>query len=578
MDNSVFLQKLLERRLIDQASFERMQQDLKFIQRPVDEVLYEKRIVDSNEMAKVKGEVLGVPFKNVTPQEINDQLLQLIPEETVTNYKVVPVSKTADSLLVGMVHPDDPKAQDALKFVAKKLQTSLGVYIISLGDFEAIARKYSPYKSEVEAAVKSVAQKYGESSGLTSSQKVVQLDEGAAISEEAPVIKIVSKTLQEAVDQKASDIHIEPQRSRLRIRFRVDGDLIEAASFPLSLQQPVIARIKVLSELKLDEKRIPQDGRFRTIISGRDIDFRVATFPTPLGEKVVLRILDPTSGLKDLKQLGLSDHNLKIINAGMARPFGMILISGPTGSGKTTTLYSILQILNKLDTNIVSLEDPVEYFVEGLNQSQVRPEIGYTFATGLRQILRQDPDVIMVGEIRDSETAELAVHASLTGHIVLSTLHTNNAVSVIPRLIDMKVQKFLLSSALNLMASQRLVGKVCPDCKKPVKVTGEAEKAIEEALATVPAEIIKGIKKPYQVYQPQGCPKCKNKGTVGRIALFEVFKMTNELSEVLAMDGFSSNKVLEETKKQGMLTLRQDGVLKALAGEVMLEEVLRETK
>lgn len=576
MENRFFLEKLAGKGLIDRASFEKLERELSFNNRPIDEIIYEKRIVDANKLAETKGEILGIPFKKVSSGEIGEELLKIIPEETVSNYKVIPIAKVGDLLTVGMVHPDDPRAQDALRFIAKKLAVSLGVYVISLKDFEEISRKYSPYKNEVEAAVKSVAQKFG-TRGSTN-QRVVQLDEGAAVSEEAPIIKIVSSTLQEAVDLKASDIHIEPQRTRLRIRFRVDGDLAEVATFPLTLHQPIVARVKVLSELKLDENRVPQDGRFRTIISGRDIDFRVATFPTPAGEKVVLRILDPTVGLKGLEQLGLNEHNKKIIEEGIGKPFGMIIVSGPTGSGKTTTLYSILQILNRDDVNIVSLEDPVEYNIEGLNQSQVRPEIGYTFSAGLRQILRQDPDVIMVGEIRDSETAELAVHAALTGHIVLSTIHTNNAVSVIPRLLDMKVQKFLLPSALNLMASQRLVGRICPDCKKAVKATAEVEKEIEKILAELPEKIKLKVKPPFQVYKAEGCPKCKNKGTVGRVALFEIFQMTRELADILSRENYSSVEVEAEAKKQGMLTLRQDGVIKALQGEVMIEEILRETE
>lgn len=576
MENSVFLGKLVEKGIINSAAYEKLSKELNFSNKPADEIIYERRLADSYKMAELKGELLGVPFRKVSAQEIGEDIMSFIPEETVSNYKVIPISKSGDMLTVGMVYPDDPRAQDALRFVAKKFSTSLGVYVISLKDFDEISKKYSPYKSEVEAAVKLVGQKYG-TEARSSSQRVVRLDEGAAVSEEAPIIKIVSSTLQEAVDLKASDIHIEPQRTRLRIRFRIDGDLQEVASFPSTLQQPIVARVKVLSELKLDENRIPQDGRFRTVVSGRDIDFRVATFPTPAGEKVVLRILDPTIGLKGLEQLGLSEHNRKIINIGIEKPFGMVIVSGPTGSGKTTTLYSILQILNKDSANIVSLEDPVEYYIEGLNQSQVRPEIGYTFSAGLRQILRQDPDVIMVGEIRDSETAELAVHAALTGHVVLSTIHTNNAVSVIPRLLDMKVQKFLLPSAMNLMASQRLVGRLCPDCKKAVKVSAEIGKEIEKVIANLPKEEREKIKTPYQVYKAEGCPKCKNKGTVGRVALFEIFEMTKELAEILSLPNYSGTEILKEANRQGMLTLRQDGVLKALDGEVMIEEVLRET-
>ncbi|MEK7077053.1 MAG: GspE/PulE family protein, partial [Patescibacteria group bacterium] len=334
------------------------------------------------------------------------------------------------------------------------------------------------------------------------------------------------------VEVKASDLHFEPQRKRLRIRFRIDGDLQEVASMPMALIQPVVSRVKVLASLKLDETRIPQDGRFRTIVNEKEIDFRVATFPTPNGEKVVLRVLDSSIGLLGLEKLGLQGHNLKVVEKGLERPYGMILLTGPTGSGKTTTLYSMMQRLNTEKVNVVSLEDPVEYFMEGVNQSQVKPEIGYTFASGLRQILRQDPNIVMVGEIRDSETAGLAVNAALTGHLVLSTLHTNNALGVIPRLIDLGAPAFLLSSALDLMIAQRLVGRLCPDCKKEAKAPSEAEKIISDALKTLPDDTKKDVSKfspPYTIYRPEpkeGCETCKGKGIAGRVALYEVLIMT----------------------------------------------------
>ncbi|PIV31900.1 hypothetical protein COS33_00705, partial [Candidatus Wolfebacteria bacterium CG02_land_8_20_14_3_00_37_12] len=319
-----------------------------------------------------------------------------------------------------------------------------------------------------------------------------------------------------------------------------------------------------------------QDGRFRAVIFGRDIDFRIATFPTPVGEKTAIRVLDPTTGLKGLEELGLVGKNFDLVKKAIDKPYGMILITGPTGSGKTTTLYAMMQNINKDDVNVVSLEDPVEYFMDGLNQSQVRPEIGYDFASGLRQILRQDPDVIMVGEIRDNETAALAIHSALTGHIVLSTLHTNNAVGVVPRLIDMKVEPFLLPSSLNLMVGQRLITRLCQQCKQAEDVSSEIADIIRRELAKMPHEMVVNIKAPFKNYRSPGCPACKNKGISGRVALFEVMEMTPELRKIISEDP-DEPKILEESKRQQMITLRQDGILKAINGLVSIEEVLRET-
>ncbi|MCL5004673.1 MAG: GspE/PulE family protein, partial [Patescibacteria group bacterium] len=435
-------------------------QEASLIRRNAEDLIYERRLVDEEKLADIKSRLLGVPYKKVKVEEIGEDVLKLVAEDAVRNYKIVPISKTGEMLVVGMINPDDSNAQDALKFIAKQLRINLGVYLIAPSVWESVLRRYSPYRSEIDAAIKSLkieGKGYGQ---------VVRLEEGGGGSEDAPIIKIVATTLREAVWQKSSDIHIEPQRNRLRIRFRVDGELQEVSSMPVELQQPIVSRVKVLASLKIDENRVPQDGRFRAVIFGRDIDFRVATFPTPVGEKVAIRVLDPTTGLKGLEELGLIGKNFQLVKAAIDKPYGMILITGPTGSGKTTTLYAAMQALNKDDINIVSLEDPVEYFMDGLNQSQVKPEIGYDFASGLRQILRQDPDVIMVGEIRDNETAALAIHSALTGHIVLSTLHTNNAVGVIPRLIDMKVEPFLLPSSLNLMVGQRLISRLCQQCKQ----------------------------------------------------------------------------------------------------------------
>lgn len=574
MTDQELIGELVSQNLITAAVGDSILQENRLSGQSAEDLIYDRRLISEEAVAQAKSTLLRIPYKKIDPAGVKDEVLRLVPKETSRAYQVVPVDLNNGLLVVAMLRPDDTKAQEALRFIAKQHQVSLGIYIATPSLLNALWRRYAPYSSEVEMAVKEVNSKVSEEDDL------VELEEGGD-SEEAPVIKIVASTLREAIEVGSSDIHFEPQRQRLRVRFRIDGDLQEAASLPRTLMRPVIARVKVLARLKLDETRVPQDGRFRTRLFGRDIDYRVATFPTPNGEKVAIRVLDATSGLKDFKGIGLSEFNYRILEEGIGRPYGMILISGPTGSGKTTTLYSIMQRLNKDEVNIVSLEDPVEYFIEGVNQSQVKPEIGYDFASGLRQILRQDPDVIMVGEIRDKETAGLAVNAALTGHIMLSTIHTNNSVGVIPRLTDLGVPPFLLSSALNLMIAQRLVGRLCQDCRQEAKAPAEIEKIISESLDSLPPVVREKIpfKPPYKIFQAgnkNDCKTCKGKGIAGRIAIFEIFRMTRELGDLINA-GFTESKLMDQAKKQGMVTMRQDGIIKALAGQVSIEAILKET-
>lgn len=576
MTDEQLLQELQKSGLLQPDVATKLKREVLLSGRRLEEILYEKRLVEDVKIAELKSRMVNVPYQKVDFNAFDQSVITLVPEETVQTYGVAPLYKQGDLLVVGMLHPDDAKAQEALKFIANQNRLNLGIYLISWGDWQEILRRYSPYKSSVAEAVRALKLKPGQ---FATWRRIVALDEALAKGEEeAPVIKIVSDTFKEAVQAKASDVHIEPQENYLRIRFRVNGELKEVAALPLELAQPIASRVKVISNLKLDEIRIPQDGRFRSRILDREIDFRVSTFPTPLGEKVAVRVLDPTVGLKEsLEDLGLTGRNLQVVEAGLDKPYGMILITGPTGSGKTTTLYALMQRLNKEDTNIVSLEDPVEYFISGVNQSNVRPEIGYDFASGLRQILRQDPDVIMVGEIRDNETAALAVQAALTGHIVLSTLHTNNSVGVIPRLLDMKVEPFLLPVSLNLMVAQRLVGRLCDNCKKAEEAPAAMARLIEQALQNLPTEISSQYQKPYKIFHAPGCPKCQNRGVVGRIAIFEVFEMTPGVAEAIET-GPTLQKLLKEAKSQGMIGLREDGVIKALQGLVSMEEVLRITE
>ena len=387
---------------------------------------------------------------------------------------------------------------------------------------------------------------------------------------------MVAVILRHAVEGNASDIHIEPTKKELRVRFRVDGILTTGLLLPLKIHPAIVARVKILSNLKIDETRLPQDGRFSISVGQKNIDFRVSTFPTTLGEKAALRVLDPAQGIKGLDGLGLEKRNLEVLKKAVQSPYGMILATGPTGSGKTTTLYTVLHLLNKEGVNVLTLEDPVEYFVEGINQSQVKPEIGYTFATGLRHILRQDPNIIMVGEIRDEETAALAAHAALTGHIVLSTLHTNNALGVIPRLIDLKVAPFLLPSSLSLCIAQRLARTLCPYCKKEVVANLKIREMILQEIEAMPELLRKEIKlsKPLKIHESSGCKKCRSEGYLGRIAFFEILVMTTQLKEIILKEPTESN-IQKEASRQGMITLKQDGILKVLKGLTSVAEVLR---
>lgn len=577
MDEKKLLKALVDGGFFSAEQAERVAKRAASLGKSAEELIYDERLVAEEEVAKAKSQLLKIPYRKIDPDAVGEELLRMIPGETARNYKAVPLVLDKGTLIVGMVNPTNLRAQEALRFLAKEQKVSLGVYLVTPSDVEMMLRKYPFFLEDIKSAVESLNIKPGK--GLSAFQRVVQLEEGVNTeANEAPVIRIIASMLKEAVNAEASDVHIEAQRNRVRVRFRIDGDLKEVLTFPPELQQPLVSRVKVLSNLKLDETRVPQDGRFRTTIFGREIDFRVATFPVPAGEKIALRVLDSATGLKGLDEFGLLPSNMAILKRAIGKPYGMALLTGPTGSGKTTTLYAILQFLNTETVNILSLEDPVEYTIDGVNQSQVKPEIGYDFASGLRQILRQDPNIIMVGEIRDSETAGLAVHAALTGHLVLSTLHTNNAVGVLPRLADMGVQPFLLPSVLNLMASQRLLSRLCERCRKPKDPPAEVMRIIESALAGLPADFAARAKQPYKVFSAPGCSYCKGRGMSGRIAIFEAFEMTPQLSDIIVNPPLSENKIAAEAKRQGMISLRQDGVLKALEGLVSIEEVIRETE
>ncbi len=570
------IQKLLKKGLIDKDRASAFETEIKAKNKKEEEVLIDSGLLDEKLIFQLKSEEIKVPLKEILVEEVPLKILELIPEDSARFYKMIPLAKDGDVLEIGMVYPEDITGQEALKFLARQGNWKSQVFLITLADFNKILREYRTMRKEMEKAIgeleKSLEEEKIRPAGIPSEAEFERLVE------EAPITKVVAVVLGHGVDGRASDIHIEPTEEKLRVRYRLDGVLHASIFLPLRLLPAVVSRIKILAGMKIDETRIPQDGRFSAKIDEQNIDFRVSTFPTALGEKVAIRILDPTQGLHKLDDLGLVGSNLQLVKEAAEKPYGLILSTGPTGSGKTTTLYTLLQLLNREGKNIVTLEDPVEYLIDGVNQSQIRSEIGYSFATGLRHILRQAPDIIMVGEIRDDETANLTIHAALTGHLVLSTLHTNNAIGVIPRLIDMGIKPFLIPPTLRLAIAQRLVRKLCPDCKKKVKATKEVKEFIWQELKSLPEnqkqELKIKIPAEIELFEPQGCKKCNLTGFSGRMGVFEVLTMTDELAEVIAKEP-SEMAISQEAQNQGMITMKQDGLLKVLNGLTTLEEVLR---
>ena len=538
------------------------------------EVALLKRGVNSKDILTAKGEALGIPTRSLENQNVPFDILKYVPEESALHYRFAPIGVSDGVLEVGIVDPDNIEARDALNFISSKINMPFQLFLISEEDFAKVVDVYKGLSGEVTKALSELeGELSAEAAEISASAKEVEKNTSTEtrIIEDAPVTKIVATILHYASDGNASDIHIEPMADKVRVRFRVDGVLNTSLILPTKVHQSVVARIKILSNMRLDEKRKPQDGRFSARIEGRKIDFRVSTFPAYFGEKVVMRILDSEKGVKPLDQMGFSARNLALIREAVNRPYGMILISGPTGSGKSTTLYSMLQEIDKETSNVLSLEDPIEYNISGMNQSQVRPEIGYTFANGLRTTLRQDPDIIMVGEIRDKETAQLAVQAALTGHLVLSTIHTNNAAGVTPRLIDMGVDPYLIAPTLILAMAQRLVRTLCPGTGAKMPVDGSIKIMLDKQFADVPEKFKKEIPSGGFVYNPEpsaGCPQ----GVRGRTAVFEVLSMTKEL-EAVVLNNPVEAEIMRVGRAQGTLLMKEDAIIKAFNREIPFSEV-----
>ena len=520
------------------------------------------------------------PLRALGDGKIPYDILRYIPEESAAHYKLAPLKVEDGVLEVGMVDPDDIHGLDALNFIARNTGMPFKIFQISSADFERILQMYRGLGGEVDKAIVDLATEQAKESKKGQEDLTpLDLDDptlskkrelaGKNIQEDAPAIKIVSTILRYAIDGKASDIHVEPQTSGVRVRYRVDGELHTSVMLPPSTQRALISRIKVLASIRLDEQRKPQDGRFSASIDGRPIDFRVSTFPSYNGEKVVIRILDRDQGFIALDKIGLTERNLTLLRKGILRPHGLILISGPTGSGKSTTLYSMLAEVDRERKNVLSLEDPIEYYVDGVTQSQMRPEIGYTFATGLRTTLRQDPDVIMVGEIRDGETAKLAIQAALTGHLVLSTIHTNDAVGTIPRLIDMGVEPYLIPPVLICSVAQRLVRKFADGSGEEVAITPSDRKNIETQLESLPKQHRFSV--PEKAWEPSRTPTSPT-GLRGRMAVFEVLEMSSAIEKIILGNPVES-RLWAAARAEGMLTMQEDAMIKAFAKLVPFSEI-----
>jgi type IV pilus assembly protein PilB len=527
-------------------------------------------LVSDEDITAVLSRQYGVPSINLKFYEVDPAVIRLVPQETAVRYQIVPLSRVGSTLTIAMTDPTNVFAMDDIKFM-----TGFNVEPVVASESsinEAIHKFYGEAESveELDRVMKDLAEEEGDLE-LAAEEQELDLEALEKAAEEAPIIKLVNLILTEAVKRGASDIHIEPYEKEYRVRFRVDGVLQNVMAPPLKLKDAITSRVKIMSKLDISEKRLPQDGRImiKYAKDGRkkDLDFRVSTVPSLFGEKIVLRLLDKENLRLDMTKLGFEPQSLEKYERNILRPYGMVLVTGPTGSGKTNTLYSSVARLNQPETNIMTAEDPVEYQLSGINQVQMKEQIGLNFASALRAFLRQDPNIILVGEIRDFETAEIAVKAALTGHLVLSTLHTNDAPSTVSRLMNMGIEPFLVATSVNLICAQRLVRRVCKQCKEPLQV--KEQTMLDAGLTEVEARTV-------QVFHGRGCGTCNNTGYKGRVGLYEVMEINDELRELILV-GASALELRKKAIEQGMISLRRSGLLKLASGLTTLEEILRET-
>lgn len=564
--NEEIIALLVDRKSLPPESVDTIR-DLLVRGKTLEQAIVGGRYVSEKDFYQAIADAYGLEFRDLDSWELTDEIKALLPSDTIKAYKVLPIELESDGTFVySLVNPQDIRAEEAIQFYAMGKGWNAKQVIVPPGQVQKLLKIGSADVTEYVAQIDT-------KKAQAENKEVKDLKE---VIKGAPVARMLTAIMRNAVEQHASDIHIEPYGEECRIRYRIDGVLRTVLTLPGSINSALVARVKVLSNLKLDETRVPQDGRIRQTYNDKKIDFRISTLPVVENEKVVLRILDTTKGAPTLQDLGFRKQHLDLILEEIRKSHGMFLVTGPTGSGKSTTLFSCLNLLNNEGVNISTLEDPVEYYIQGVNQSQVRPQIGYTFAAGLRSLLRQDPNVIMVGEIRDRETAELAIHASLTGHLMFSTLHTNDAFGIVPRLIDMGVEPFLLAATINVGIAQRLARRICDRCKEVQEVDPTVMSQLKQEISEIPLSYFPNQTRPEQpvFYVGKGCSQCKNTGYFGRLSIVELLLFTVNARR-LVENGFPIKEVEEEAKNQNMISLRQDAILKALDGVTSIEEIFR---
>ena len=557
------LKTLIESKQIQEEDIEQAKNLAKVKKLTLEKALIEMGFINEKELLVLLVRELNIPFINLAKYKIDPELQEIIPEQTARQYGIIPISHLENTLTVAVSDPLNVFAIDDLKSITGK-----DIDIVMSTNDEIVKVIDTYYGTSKDFSVTELSRDIvTDDFEIISEQDHDENVEGSVDeSEKAPIIRMVNLIIKDALKQSASDIHIEPKQNGMEVRFRVDGVLHEILQIPKENQNAVITRIKIMSRLDITVQHIPQDGRFKLKLGNKEVDFRVSLLPTTHGQKIVMRVLDKSSLAVGLEGLGFSKRPLELMEGSVTKPFGMILVTGPTGSGKSTTLYSLISKLNTVDKNVITVEDPVEYLIEGLTQIQARPEIGLTFAEGLRSILRQSPDVVMVGEIRDNETADIAIKASLTGQLVFSTLHTNDASGALTRLVDMGVEPFLVSSSLVLISAQRLCRRVCPNCKEELK-------EYKKSLSNLNIDLPKNAK----FYYGKGCSACRDSGYKGRLGIAEVIEVDDDVRTLL-LQGKSSEAIKAYVRKeQGMETLFENALDKALKGETTLEEVLRVT-
>ncbi|HYE22063.1 MAG TPA: GspE/PulE family protein [Verrucomicrobiae bacterium] len=580
LDKQDLKRALVSKKLVTAKNWDELAIEARNTRKDITSLLVTKKFVDEEKLAEITADFSDVEYvdlKNLG--QFPKEVLLLVPEPIARRHGIIAFGKDKNKLKLGMLDPDDLSIRDAIK---KKTDLVVEPFLITKSSLEFGLKQYH---TSLEAEFAKIVSKQEKTDGGKESADVTEKLKEMA--EEIPVVRVVDTLLEYAVFEKASDIHIEPQEKEVIVRYRIDGVLHDVMTLPKVLHPALIARIKVIANLKIDEHRLPQDGRFKIEKDNYKISFRVSTIPVFDGEKVVMRLLDESTRALSLEELGFISRNYDTIMRNIKKPHGALLVTGPTGSGKSTSLYTVLSILNTKNINISTIEDPIEYRMPGVNQMQVNPKIGLTFAMGLRALLRQDPNVIMIGEIRDQETAEEAVHAALTGHIVLATLHTNNAAGALPRLLDIGVEPFLIASTVNAVVGQRLTRQVCQDCKEEYKIDEsfledlKKEFNIDLLMQTLYKEKIIDTKvkslTDVPFYRGKGCDKCGNNGYKGRRGIYEVLEVSNEIQDLIIKHA-PTNQIQEKAIEQGMILMWQDGFIKAIQGLTTIEEILRVTK